>query len=112
MRQAGVLAAAGIVALTEMVDRLAEDHANAHRLATGLAEVSGLQLDPEQYKTNIVYFDVVKPGLSAAELVAALQKEGVRMLAAGPRKIRAVTHYEVTPKDIDSALDAMATVMR
>ena len=112
MRQAGVLAAAGIVALTEMVDRLAEDHANAHRLAMGLADVSGLMLDPEQYKTNIVYFDVVKPGLNAAELVAALQKEGVRMLAAGPRRIRAVTHYEVTAKDIDYALDVMATVMR
>jgi threonine aldolase len=112
MRQAGVLAAAGIVALTEMVDRLAEDHANAHRLAMGLADVSGLKLDPGQYKTNIVYFDVVKPGLSAAELVAALQKEGVRMLAAGPRRIRAVTHYEVTPKDINYALGVMATVMR
>jgi threonine aldolase len=112
MRQAGVLAAAGIVALTEMVDRLAEDHANAHRLATGLAGVSGLKLDPAQYKTNIVYFDVVKPGLSAAELVAALQKEGVCMLAAGPRTIRAVTHYEVTAKDIDYALDVMAAAMR
>ena len=112
MRQAGVLAAAGIVALTEMVDRLAEDHANAHRLATGLAGVSGLKLDPERYKTNIVYFAVVKPGLSAAELVAALQTEGVRMLAAGPRTIRAVTHYEVTAKDIDYTLDVIATAMR
>ena len=71
-----------------------------------------MTLDPGRYKTNIVYFDVVKPGLSAAELVAALQKEGVRMLAAGPRTIRAVTHYEVTSKDIDYALDVMATVMR
>jgi len=112
MRQAGVLAAAGIVALNEMVDRLAEDHANAHRLAMGLAGVSGLELDPERYKTNIVYFDVVKPGLNAAELAAALQKQGVRMLAAGPRTIRAVTHYEVTADDIDYALDVTATVMR
>jgi threonine aldolase len=112
MRQAGVLAAAGIVALDDRVDRLAEDHANAHRLAMGLAGVSGLELDPEQYKTNIVYFNVVKPGLSAAELVSALQKEGVRMLASGPRKIRAVTHYEVTSRDIDYALEAMARVIR
>jgi len=111
MRQAGVLAAAGIVALTEMVDRLAEDHTNAHRLAMGLAGVSGLKLDPEQYKTNIVYFDVVKPGLSAAELVAALQKEGVRMLAAGPRRVRAVTHYEVTARDIADTIEVMARVM-
>ena len=112
MRQAGVLAAAGIVALNEMVDRLAEDHANLHRLATGLADVSGLALDPERYQTNIVYFDVVKPGRSAADLVAALQKQGVRMLAAGLRTIRAVTHYEVTAKDIDYTLEQVATVMR
>jgi threonine aldolase len=112
MRQAGVLAAAGIVALNEMVDRLAEDHTNLHRLATGLAGVSGLALDPDRYQTNIVYFDVVKPGLSAADLVAALQKEGVRMLAAGPSRIRAVTHYEVTAQDIDYALEKVTTVMR
>jgi threonine aldolase len=112
MRQAGVLAAAGIVALNEMVDRLAEDHANARRLAEGLAGLPGLALDPARYPTNIVYFDVAKPGLSAAELVARLQAEGVRMLAAGPRTIRAVTHYEVTATDIDTALAAMARVMR
>jgi threonine aldolase len=112
MRQAGVLAAAGIVALNEMVDRLAEDHANARRLAEGLAGLAGLALDPARYPTNIVYFDVVKPGLSAAELVARLQKEGVRMLAAGPRTIRAVTHYEVTATDIETALAAMAKIMR
>jgi len=112
MRQAGVLAAAGIVAMNEMVDRLAEDHANARRLAEGLAGLPGLALDPGRYRTNIVYFDVVQPGLSAAELVARLQKEGVRMLAAGPRTIRAVTHYEVTATDIETALAAMAKVMR
>jgi threonine aldolase len=112
MRQAGVLAAAGIVALNEMVDRLAEDHANAARLAEGLAALPGLELDPERYKTNIVYFDVAKPGLSAEELAAALRKEGVRMLAAGPRTIRAVTHYEVTAEDIDYAMKAAARVMR
>jgi threonine aldolase len=112
MRQAGVLAAAGIVALNEMVDRLAEDHANARRLAEGLAEVPGLKLDPERCRTNIVYFNVAKPGLNAAELVAALQQEGVRMLAAGPHTIRAVTHYEVTEKDIDYALAGAARVMK
>ncbi len=112
MRQAGVLAAAGIVALNEMVDRLAEDHAHAHRLAEGLAGLSGLALDPGRFRTNIVYFDVVKPGLSAAGLVADLQKEGVRMLAAGPRTVRAVTHYEVSSKDIDYALAVAARVTR
>jgi threonine aldolase len=112
MRQAGVLAAAGIVALNQMVDRLTDDHANAARLAEGLSAVPGLELDPGRFKTNIVYFDVSKPGLSVMELVDALQKEGVRMLAAGPRTIRAVTHYEVTSEDIDHALKVTARVMR
>jgi len=112
MRQAGVLAAAGIVALNEMIDRLAEDHANARRLAEGLAGISGLELDPGRYSTNIVYFDVIQQGLNAAELVARLQREGVRMLAAGPHTLRAVTHYEVTAQDIEYALSVMAKVMR
>lgn len=112
MRQAGVLAAAGLVALSEMVDRLAEDHANARRLAFGVAGIAGLKLDPERYKTNIVYFDVVDPGPSATELTAVLQKEGVHMLASGPRTIRAVTHYEVTENDIDFALRAVARAMK
>lgn len=112
MRQAGVLAAAGIVALNEMIDRLAEDHANARRLAKGLAGISGLELDPGRYATNIVYFDVIQQGLNAAELVARLQQKGVRMLAAGPRTLRAVTHYEVTAPDIEYALSVMAKAMR
>ena len=112
MRQAGVLAAAGIVALNEMIDRLAEDHANARRLAEGLAGISGLELDPGRYATNIVYFDVIQQGLNAAELVARLQREGVRMLAASPNTLRAVTHYEVTAPDIEYALSVMAKAMR
>lgn len=112
MRQAGVLAAAGIVALNEMIDRLAEDHANARQLAEGLAGISGLELDPGRYATNIVYFDVIHQGLNAAELVTRLQREGVRMLAAGPHTLRAVTHYEVTAPDIEYALSVMAKAMR
>ncbi len=112
MRQAGVLAAAGMVALSEMVDRLVEDHANARRLAVGLAGIAGLELDPERYKTNIIYFEVIKPGLGAAELAAALQQEGVRLLASGAHTLRAVTHYEVTAADIDYALNVMARIMK
>jgi threonine aldolase len=112
MRQAGVLAAAGIVALNEMVDRLADDHNNAARLAKGLAALPGLELDPERYKTNIVYFDVTKPALNAEELAVALKREGVRMLAAGPRTLRAVTHYEITTGDIEYVLQVFARTMR
>ncbi len=112
MRQAGVLAAAGLVALEEMVDRLAEDHENARRLARGLAAIEGLEIDPQAVRTNIVYFEVVKPGLSAAALVALLRREGVRLLAVGPQTLRAVTHYEVTARDIDLALATTAKILK
>lgn len=112
MRQAGVLAAAGIVALKEMVGRLAEDHANARRLAEGLSAVHGLELDPNRYRTNIVYFDVATTRLNADQLVAALQDKGVRMLATGPRTVRAVTHYEVTATDIDYVLETISKIMK
>jgi threonine aldolase len=111
MRQAGVLAAAGIVALEEMVDRLVEDHANARRLAEGLAQIRGLACDPAGVRTNIVYFGVEHPGLSAADLTRTLDREGVRMLPTGPRTIRAVTHYEVSAAGIERALTAVTKAM-
>ncbi len=111
MRQAGIIAAAGIIALEEMVDRLAEDHLRARKLAEGLAAIPGIAIDPDRVRTNIVYFDVSKPGLSAAELLRQLEREGIRMLATGARTIRAVTHYEVTAADIDHALSMLAKLM-
>ncbi len=111
MRQAGVLAAAGIVALTEMVDRLAEDHANARRLAEGLAEMDGISIDPERVKTNIVYFDVTSETITTQELVDQLGAEGVRVLALGPRQVRAVTNYHVSAEDIEYALGVFQRVL-
>jgi threonine aldolase len=111
MRQAGVLAAAGIVALNEMVDRLADDHANARKLADGLAEMPGLSIDPSLIKTDIVYFEVKRDDMSVAELVQRLEEQGVRMLPVGPGRIRAVTHYHITPDDIDYALGAFSKVL-
>ena len=112
MRQAGIIAAAGIVALEQMVDRLAEDHENARRLANGLAEMNGLSpMDPENVKTNIVYMELDSP-LSALEVTLKLEKEGVRVLAAGPRRLRAVTHYGITAKDVDRALTAFRKVFQ
>jgi threonine aldolase len=104
MRQAGVLAAAGIVALTEMVDRLAEDHANARRLAEGLCSIRRLCIDPAKVRTNIVYFTVRPEGPMAADLVELLEEAGVRVLATGPNQVRAVTHRHVSADDIDHAL--------
>lgn len=111
MRQAGVLAAAGIVALTEMVDRLAEDHANARRLAEGLANLNGISIDPSQVKTNIVYFEVTHETMTPQELVGRLEAEGVRMLAIGPRRIRAVTNYHVSAEDIEYALSVFSRIL-
>ncbi len=103
MRQAGVLAAAGIVALTEMVDRLAEDHANARRLAEGLADMEGISIELDRVKTNILYFTVTN-GMSASELAGRLEARGVRVLPTGPRQLRAVTNYHVTAEDVEYAL--------
>jgi len=111
MRQAGVLAAAGIVALTEMVDRLADDHANARKLAEGLAEMPGLAIDLSQIKSNIVFFEVNRRDLTVAELVQRLDDNGARMLPVGPGRIRAVTHYHVSSDDIDYVLGVIAKVL-
>lgn len=104
MRQVGVLAAAGIVALERMVDRLAEDHQKARRLAEGLAQMPGLKVDLETVQTNMVYVDVSETKLTGAEAVAALQSEGVLCLALAPNLLRMVTHHDVSENDIDTAL--------
>ena len=85
MRQAGVLAAAGLVALDSMVERLADDHANARRLAQGLANVDGLSLDADSIQSNIVIFDVDQAIGSAADLAAALDREGVLVSSSRPQ---------------------------
>ncbi|MDQ1301999.1 MAG: threonine aldolase, partial [Chloroflexota bacterium] len=95
MRQVGVIAAAGIVALEQMAERLADDHANAAALAAGLAELPGLQVEAVAVRTNIVYFNVERSDMDAAQLTARLGEQGVRMLPLGPRRIRAVTIYHV-----------------
>ncbi|MBI5526584.1 MAG: low-specificity L-threonine aldolase [Deltaproteobacteria bacterium] len=110
MRQAGIIAAAGIVALDTMVDRLAEDHANARRLAEGIAAVPGLVV-PSMPQTNIVMFEVAQDGPTPAEIAARLKSEGVSLFAVGPRQLRAVTHYGITSSDIDEAIATFGRVM-
>lgn len=112
MRQAGILAAAGIVALNEMVDRLAEDHANAKKLAAGLAEIPGLAIDPNHIKTNIIFFDITRENMQPEQFIQKLDGEGVRMLPVGSHKVRAVTHYHITAQDIDRALSVISKVMK
>jgi len=96
MRQAGILAAAGLHALERHVDRLAEDHALAAEIAAGLAEIEGLEVDPGRVETNMVLVDVPPP-VSVPTLLAALEEEGVWTLTAGARTIRLVTHLDVPP---------------
>lgn len=103
MRQAGILAAAGIVALAEMVERLADDHARARRLAHGLAEIPGLAVETTEPPTNMVYFRLVDPGRSEA-FQAACRQAGVLFGAAGGGRYRMVTHYGVEVEHIDGAL--------
>jgi threonine aldolase len=110
MRQAGVLAAAGIVALTQMVDRLADDHANAKKLATGLADTPGIDIDPDRIKTNIVFFELARNDMTAQQLAARLDAEGVRMLPVGPQRLRAVTHYHIASEDIDYTLHTFSKI--
>ena len=112
MRQAGVLAAAGIVALEQMTGRLGEDHANAHRLAEGLAAIDGLAVDPLRVRTNIVFVDVTRRDLTAAELSDRLSRRGLRVLPLGPRQIRAVTHYHIDGDDIRKAVAIAEDVLR
>jgi threonine aldolase len=104
MRQAGIIAAAGIVALTEMVDRLGEDHVNARRLAEGLDGIEGLSADPAAVHTNIVFFEITDRRTTAAALAAALAEANVLVLALDPYRLRAVTHYPLTGEDIERAL--------
>jgi threonine aldolase len=112
MRQAGVLAAAGIVALDEMVERLANDHANARKLAQGLAEMPGISIDPNLIHTNIIYFGVDRKDMTVEELVKGLGDNGARMLPVGTGRIRAVTHYHISSDDIDYVLGVFAKVLK
>ena len=113
MRQAGILAAAGIVALTEMVQRLAEDHANAHKLATGLANIPDIIIKPETVETNIVFFGIRGRDRQPADVtpfVEAAARAGVVLSGGDDGRIRAVTHYGISAADIDRALLAIAQV--
>jgi threonine aldolase len=109
MRQAGVIAAAGIVALEIMIDRLAEDHANARRLAQGLASIKGITLAQDDVPTNIVMFHL-SPELSIVEFVAGLDRAGVKIGLRDGRPFRAVTHRMVSSSDIDEALTCIEAV--
>jgi threonine aldolase len=110
MRQAGIIAAAGIVALDRMVDRLADDHRNAKFLAEGCARVDGLSVDLARVQSNMVVLDV--SGVSADEMVfcSKLKEKGVLAGSVGKGRIRLVTHWGIERSDVERALDAIKDV--
>lgn len=111
MRQAGIIAAAGIVALEQMVDRLAEDHANARRLAKGLAGLPGIALASEPV-INLVFFRVVDARFSWQSFVEAARRRGLNLGELGHGRIRAATHSGISEADVDAALEIIREVLR
>lgn len=111
MRQAGILAAGALFAIEHNVDRLAEDHENAKRLARGLSALSGLSVDLESVETNLVYVDVEETLGTAHVVRDALHARGVWTLALAPRRFRVVTHLDVSAEDIDRAIAIAAEVV-
>ena len=110
MRQVGVLAAAGLIALEEHPAKLAEDHANAKALARQLAKVPGIAIDPDAVESNIVVFDVSGTGQKPADISARLKAEGVLINAINDRKMRAVTHYDVNREDCEKAIETLRRI--
>jgi threonine aldolase len=110
MRQAGVIAAAGIVALREMVDRLPEDHRRARRLAEGLAGIDGVTINLDAVQSNIVIFQT-QPVMDHVAFIAAMKEAGVLVSNYGTKGVRMVTHYEIDDDAIDNALDAASGIL-
>jgi threonine aldolase len=109
MRQVGILAAAGLVALETMVERLAEDHANARRLAEGVAQLPGIRIDLRKVQTNIAIFHIERRG-GAGELVTGALARKVKIHQIGPTSIRCVTHKDVDASDIERAIEAFQEI--
>lgn len=112
MRQAGIIAAAGIYALQNNISRLSEDHHNAALLAEGLSCLTGVSIDLARVETNIVYFELRHPGFSsAAQLAQELKKHGVLVQPTAKHTVRAVTHLNVNQEDIKQAVKIMAEIL-
>lgn len=111
MRQVGVLAAAGLIAIEESPKLLIEDHANAKRLAEDLAELRGVKVDPERVQTNIVIFDIAETGLTTAQFSAELKTRGVLANGVNAREMRMVTHYDVNREQIERTIQIVREIL-
>ena len=112
MRQAGILAAAGLIALEKMPARLHQDHSNARMIADSLAVMPGIAINPERIRTNILIFDVAATGLTAADFAARMKQSGVLMSAFGPTLVRIVTHYDAPLEACRVAVDKMKEMVK
>lgn len=111
MRQAGIIAAAGLYALDHHVERLAEDHENAQEFARRIAEIPGVTLDPEIVETNLVFFDVAETGLSATKVASRLMALRIRIGTESETRMRAVTHLDVSRQDVIEVAEQLAAVV-
>jgi len=112
MRQVGILAAAGLIALDDGPKHLHEDHANARRLAEGIAEIPGVTMNLDSVVTNIVIFDVSGTDKTTAEISQALRQDGIIALGISETQMRMVTHLDVSASDIDTTLQALTAIFR
>lgn len=111
LRQAGIMASAGIVALQTMVERLEDDHRRASLLAEKIRSIPGIRLDPPVIETNMVFFRVERDGLSTSDFLAALSRRGVRMGTLRKDVVRAALHYLIDDDDVDAAADAIRAIL-
>ncbi|MBA7553030.1 L-allo-threonine aldolase [subsurface metagenome] len=112
MRQAGILAAAGIIALEQMMERLKEDHKNARILGEGLANISGIKVDLETIQTNMVYFDLQESGMDTYQFLPKLAKYNILGSPRPPTKVRLVTHYGISEEDIYATIKAIKEIVK
>jgi threonine aldolase len=111
MRQAGIIAAPGIVALEKMIDRLEEDHKNARRLAEGVSKIEGIQIDLNRVQTNIVCYDVSDLGLSAELFVMKLKENGILALPMNEKTVRMVTHRGIEIEHIEKSIGVFENII-
>ena len=112
MRQAGILAAAGIIALEQMMERLKEDHKNARILGEGLANISGIKIDLKTIQTNMVYFDLQESGMNTYQFLPKLAKYNILGSPRPPTKVRLVTHYGISEEDIYATIKAIKEIVK
>jgi threonine aldolase len=111
MRQVGILAAAGLIALEEGPKRLHEDHENARRLAEGLAEINGVKLDVDSVVTNIVVFDISETGVTSSELCSRLKEKNILAVGIDDRQMRMVTHLDISSADVNETISGVKSIL-